>query len=1432
MADSTDRHTIEIDAVDHAKEAIDSVKEHLMGIAETASAITLGQLGFEGIERTVDTIKELAHGLVEANAAAETLTQTFAAIYGSGAAAKQAVDWITQFALNAPFTRSSIMEAGVAIAAIGGNITEVLPALGNLASVMNVDMPTAAQALQDAFEGRFAMMQMDLNVTKQQLESFGLQVSNTGQIVTSTLIPAFEKFVAAKYPNGMALQMQTFNGQMSNLEDQWQNIERVMGKGLFTVVKGDLANLIGFISSHQAEVNAFAQSIGEGIGHAAQAAGDALRGLLAIMPEIINGISMAWHIYRQVVEAEAGVINMAVQGIADFLRTNVAPAIYEALGTILLWWQQHGADVVKVLTDLWTNIKHFGEIVLPILTDMWGVIKSVVEFTWGAIEVIIGTALSNVDGNTKRWQSMQLDGWTKMQAGVIDAVEAMMKGVMDLATGTALPDALLGIAQMLGNLVVGVFNLIPEGIGAALNAGEAIINQFSAKMASMKVTIPGGPFGQDITIAPFANTPQFTEDFLKDAQANGAATSKIVSDFLAAPKHTPKELADAQAAQAARDKSLDDAAQSLKDDMMRSSGYVQKAVGLKNSAGGDQPGTVMWVRAGTDTTAPDFQYNKATAQQTGQDAVNAALAAWTAALNKPGAFTAGPGDKLTQKSLTDLLGDTTGAQTSGQDAKAAADAAKAAAQKAETQAREKFAWDIGHDASMATLQEDIVSILGDMKKLGATHLDIATEQWNDGKQIDAHTQQLQSAITSAASQKVAQDNEIFQNLMKESGTTRSALQGELRTILADMTKAGATDADKQSAILGANLEITSYLDKGVQAAKDANDKALANAETRFGLDFKRGADTATLGRDQTALLAALRADGVEGLQYQSKAYDIGQQLRDRLDAIDKTGKAAAAAKIDFDLTQAEQRLKLDQINKAPTNRLQSDVTAILNLTGRAATKDHPYTTLDRQVDAATYDQMLHPTGSRKDPVSDLIVGFQNAVVQGNKDAAVQQLGVVLAAMARDPNSYTANQIEAQRLSGTASITAIQTRLDKAATTQESAEVKRARMVFATDMLLGHAGAAKTDRDALLALMRKNHEESSQIGYDAADTLKQINALQASLDKKATDAVTSAQGQRLTRDQEQFQLALGHNNLPLADSLSKRIAVDMGGVKGADPYAIQLQQLTAQQQIAAATLRNENAQTSQQQKAADQIAYAFSTAMMKGDMGAAQADLRKYLASLAGIDTPAQIANIAQRDQGQINDFIKNQGKLSTDAANAIKQSALDTAKERLANDVADKVKQPILLGEVANILNLMKTIPGTTQENLRTERRHDLDLINGKVAAHVAAMTPGAHGADLFNPTASASFGSTQVTLASLYTTSSNERIRQLEAANALLRQELAARDRELKLGERQVALLEEVAEHGAQGNTHTAKIARAANQHKTSPSASLRDGGTTLTSW
>jgi hypothetical protein len=327
--DSTAKVSLLLTAKDATAEGFEGVKKRLEEVKSIVEKAMIWKAGEMVFETALDGVKDFMGGLIGANANVETLKTSLTSLYGSASEAGQAIDYMTKFSLAAPFSKDDILAAGRALASVGDDITQALPALGNISAVMGASLPAAADALNRAMQtGSLRGLTSELHISKAELEQFGLQVTKSGAIITSTLLPAFEKLAASPtFKSGMTAQLNTFNGSVQNLRSQFDNSMEVVGKPIFDVLEKELARLVGFLSAHQADVNNFATNLGNFFGWMANAV----------------AVSFSY-------------IGNAVATFVNWFGSNVVPAIETFVGQMAMAFESGGWAGIfgQLFSDWWT----------------------------------------------------------------------------------------------------------------------------------------------------------------------------------------------------------------------------------------------------------------------------------------------------------------------------------------------------------------------------------------------------------------------------------------------------------------------------------------------------------------------------------------------------------------------------------------------------------------------------------------------------------------------------------------------------------------------------------------------------------------------------------------------------------------------------------------------------------------------------------------------------------------------------------------------------------------------------------------------------------------------------------------------------------------------------------------------------------------------
>ena len=191
--------------------------------------------------------------LVDSNASMETYQNTLEVIMGSQEEAIRQLEWAEKFAGNTPFQIGNIVEATTRLESYGLQSEKVLGITGDMAAVMGKDLMQAVEAVADAQTGEVERLK-EFGITKDMIEEqanmLGTNpINNKGQITDMKAFnAALFSLMEERFEGGMAMQMETWNGMVSNAKDFWSRLGRTLGAPIFEEAKLQLENLLEYLS--------------------------------------------------------------------------------------------------------------------------------------------------------------------------------------------------------------------------------------------------------------------------------------------------------------------------------------------------------------------------------------------------------------------------------------------------------------------------------------------------------------------------------------------------------------------------------------------------------------------------------------------------------------------------------------------------------------------------------------------------------------------------------------------------------------------------------------------------------------------------------------------------------------------------------------------------------------------------------------------------------------------------------------------------------------------------------------------------------------------------------------------------------------------------------------------------------------------------------
>ncbi len=197
----------------------------------------------------------------------DRLNASLKTVTGSAENASSAMGMIRQFSIDTPFQVSQVTEAFIRLKSLGLDASEAsLRSFGNTASAMGKPIMQFVEAVADATTGEF-----------ERLKEFGIKASDQGNQValtfqgTTTLVGKSAREIQeyllqignTTFASGMADQMDTLDGKLSNLSDAFGNFIDFLGNiGGRDLLKASLAGATEFVTGLQHQLEA---TFGEGV---------------------------------------------------------------------------------------------------------------------------------------------------------------------------------------------------------------------------------------------------------------------------------------------------------------------------------------------------------------------------------------------------------------------------------------------------------------------------------------------------------------------------------------------------------------------------------------------------------------------------------------------------------------------------------------------------------------------------------------------------------------------------------------------------------------------------------------------------------------------------------------------------------------------------------------------------------------------------------------------------------------------------------------------------------------------------------------------------------------------------------------------------------------------------------------------------------------
>ena len=407
----------------------------------SATGVAIGNLMADVIRQVAQTISEVAKMGVEYNAQIETYQTALTTLTGSAEEANKIIEQVKKDAASTPFevaslvkgnqllisaglsaeqARDDILALGNAISATGGGEEELSRMVINLQQIKNVGKASALDIKQFAYAGIDVYGLLADYTGKTREEVTDLEISY--EDLTGAL--KFASKEGGKYFNAMEKQSKTFNGQLSNLKDNFMAFLGEVTIPLFTFLKDEVLPIINGILDGTLGID---------------------EGINKLTETFLNGVM--------------SMVNTLVENLPKFLEIGInillslIRGITQALPDLIPTMVQVIMDMVNILLDNIDEIIECGIQLLVALTE--GIMNALPELISRLPEIIIKIVSKLIE------LSPQL-------------LSASLRIILALAGGLIkfIPEIISRIPQIIKSMV----NAFKQGVSDFVNIGKNLMN--------------------------------------------------------------------------------------------------------------------------------------------------------------------------------------------------------------------------------------------------------------------------------------------------------------------------------------------------------------------------------------------------------------------------------------------------------------------------------------------------------------------------------------------------------------------------------------------------------------------------------------------------------------------------------------------------------------------------------------------------------------------------------------------------------------------------------------------------------------------------------------------------------------------------------------------------------------------------------------------
>ena len=406
----------------------------------SSTGVAIGNLMADVIKQVAQTISEVTKMGVEYNAQIETYQTALTTLTGSAEEANKIIEQVKKDAASTPFevaslvkgnqllisaglsaeqARDDILALGNAISATGGGEEELSRMVINLQQIKNVGKASALDIKQFAYAGIdvYGLLADYTGKTREEVADLDI----TYEDLTGAL--KFASQEGGKYFNAMEKQSKTFNGQLSNLKDNFMAFLGEVTIPLFTFLKDEVLPIINGILDG-------ALGIDEGINKLTETF---LNGVMSMVNSLLENLPTF--------------LQMGINILLSLIR-----GISQALPDLIPMMVKVIMDMVNILLDNIDLIIECGIQLLVALTE--GIMNALPELMSRLPEIIIKITTKLIELAPQLWS-------------------ASLRIILALAEGLIryIPEIISRIPQIIKSMV----SAFKQGLGDFINIGKNLL---------------------------------------------------------------------------------------------------------------------------------------------------------------------------------------------------------------------------------------------------------------------------------------------------------------------------------------------------------------------------------------------------------------------------------------------------------------------------------------------------------------------------------------------------------------------------------------------------------------------------------------------------------------------------------------------------------------------------------------------------------------------------------------------------------------------------------------------------------------------------------------------------------------------------------------------------------------------------------------------